>query len=111
MYLLNMNKKDYRHFIKFFYLSKLNDEAQLYLILQPLYYTLKRLGDTEKVVSWKPKGFLNKKLSPRSTTDNIFYKSIKWYGNSTFCVIFKGSCLKQGNATFTHSNRINFYCL
>ena len=28
-----------------------NDGAQLYLILQPLYYTLKRLGDTVKVVS------------------------------------------------------------
>ena len=26
------------------------DGAQLYLILQLLYYTLKRLGDTEKVV-------------------------------------------------------------
>ena len=32
-----------------------NDEAHLYLILQPRYYTLKRLGDTEKVVSWKSK--------------------------------------------------------
>ena len=28
-----------------------NDGAQLYLILQPLYYTLKRLGDTENVLS------------------------------------------------------------
>ena len=33
-----------------------NDGAQLYLILQPLYYTLKKLGDTERVVSWKSKG-------------------------------------------------------
>ena len=36
------------------YLS--NDWSQLYLILQALYYTLKRLGDTEKVVSWKSEG-------------------------------------------------------
>ena len=28
-----------------------NDGVELYLILQPLYYILKRLGDTEKVVS------------------------------------------------------------
>ena len=28
-----------------------NDGAQLFLILQPIYYTLKRLGDTEKIVS------------------------------------------------------------
>ena len=32
-----------------------NDGLQLYLIFQLLYYTLKRLGDTEKVVSWKSK--------------------------------------------------------
>ena len=28
-----------------------NNGAQIYLILQPLYYILKRLDDTEKVVS------------------------------------------------------------
>ena len=39
-----------------------NDGAQLYLILQPLYYTLKRLGDTEKILSWKSKGLPDEKL-------------------------------------------------
>ena len=39
-----------------------NDRAKLYLILQPLYYTLKRLGNTEKVVSWKPKSLSTKNL-------------------------------------------------
>ena len=34
-----------------------NDWEQLYLILQPLCYTSKRLGYTEKVVSWKSKDF------------------------------------------------------
>ena len=34
-----------------------NDGAQLYLIFQLLYYTLKKLGNTGKVVSWKSKGF------------------------------------------------------
>ena len=33
-----------------------NDGAQNYVIFQSLYYTLKRLGDTEKIVSWKSKG-------------------------------------------------------
>ena len=33
-----------------------SDGAQLYLIIQLLYYTSKRLGDTEKVVSWNSKG-------------------------------------------------------
>ena len=34
-----------------------NDWEQLYLILQPFCYTSKRLGYTEKVVSWKSKDF------------------------------------------------------
>ena len=43
-----------------------------YLILQPLYYTLKRLGDNEKVVSWKSKGFSAEKLTTATTTDIVF---------------------------------------
>ena len=33
-----------------------NDIAQLYLIFQTLYYTIKRLGNTDKTLSWKSKG-------------------------------------------------------
>ena len=64
-----------------------NDGA-LYLILQLLYYTLERLGDTEKVVSWN--------------------KSCEWYENSNFCLIFKRSCSKQKSTPFTPPNIINF---
>ena len=38
-----------------------NDGARLYLTFQMLYYTLKRLGDTEKIASCKPKGFFSQK--------------------------------------------------
>ena len=72
-----------------------NDGAQLYLILQPLYYTLKRLGDTTKVVSWKSKRLSTKKCTTPTTTDNSLSLSFKWYENSNFCLIFKGSCVKQ----------------
>ena len=74
-----------------------NDGAQLSLILQPLYYILKKLGDTKKVVSWKPKCLSAKKLATPTTADNSLSPSIKWYKNSNFCLIFKGSCLKQKN--------------
>ena len=33
-----------------------SEGSQNYLIFQTLYYTLKRLGNIEKVVSWKSKG-------------------------------------------------------
>ena len=41
-----------------------NDRTQLYLIFQTLFYTLKRLNDTEKTVSWFYicKGFSTKNL-------------------------------------------------
>ena len=69
-----------------------NDGAKLYLKFQPPYYTFKRLGYIEKVVSWKFKRFSTKNLTTPTTTDN---PSIKWYENSNFCLIYKGSYLKQ----------------
>ena len=56
-----------------------NDGAQLYLILQPLYYTLKRLGDTEKVASRKSKDLSAEKLTTPTTTDSSLSPSIKWH--------------------------------
>ena len=82
-----------------------NDGAQHYLILQPLYYTLKRLGDTEKFVSWKSK-------ATPATSDNSLSPSIEWYENyfTNFYLIFKGNCLKEKNpATFTPPNIIFFF--
>ena len=58
-----------------------NDEAQLYLILQPFYYTLKTLGNAEKVVSRKSKGLSTEKHTTPTTNDKSLSPSIKWYEN------------------------------
>ena len=63
-----------------------NDGAQFYLILQLLYYTLKRLGGTEKVVSLKSNGMSTEKCTTLTTTDNSLSPSIKWYENSNLCL-------------------------
>ena len=63
-----------------------NDGAQIYLILQLLYYTLKRLGGTEKVVSLKSNGMSTRKCTTLTTTDNSLSPSIKWYENSNLCL-------------------------
>ena len=68
-----------------------NDGVQLYLIFQPLYYTLERLSNTEEVVSWKSKGLLTKKRDTPITNANSLSLTIKWYGDSNFCLIFKGN--------------------
>ena len=49
-----------------------------------------------------------KRTAP-ATTDNSLSPSIKWYGNLNSCLVFKGSCLKQKNATYTPLNRIKFF--
>ena len=54
-----------------------NDGAQLFLIFQTLCYILKRLGNTEKVVSWKSKGLSAKKLTTPTLTDNSLSPSFK----------------------------------
>ena len=50
-----------------------------------LYYTLKRLGDTEKMLSWKGKGLSSEEFTSPTTTYNCLSPSIKWYDNSNFC--------------------------
>ena len=88
-----------------------NDGAQLYLIFQPLYYTLKRLGNTEKIVLWKSKGLSTEKLITPATTDNSLSPSVSWYANPNFCLVFKGSCLEQKNATYAPPNIINYFII
>ena len=60
-----------------------NDGAQLYLILQPLHFTLRKLVDTEKFVLWNSKGLLIERLTTPTSTDNSLSLSIK-----LFCLIF-----------------------
>ena len=58
-------------------------------MIQTVYYTLKRLGNTEKKnASYKYKGLSVKKLITL-TTNNSLSQSIKWYRNSNFCLVFK----------------------
>ena len=49
------------------------------------------------------------KLTIPTTTDRSISSSIKWYGNSNFSLVFKGSCLKQKITTYTPLKRINFF--
>ena len=42
-----------------------------------LYCTLKRIGHTEKTISWKSKALSTEKLTTPTTTDNSLSPSIK----------------------------------
>ena len=52
--------------------------------------------------------FQPKKLTS-ATADNSLSTIIKSHGDLKLCLVFKGSCLKQKNATYTPSNRINVF--
>ena len=68
-----------------------NDGLQLYLIFQPLYYTLKTLSNSEKVI-WKSKGLSAKELAVPTTADNNLLPTIKQHVDSKFCLVLKESC-------------------
>ena len=48
------------------------------------------------------------KLTTPTTTDNSLSLSIKQYGDSHFCLVFKESWLKQKNETYTSPDITNF---
>ena len=50
-----------------------------------------------------------KNLPTPTTADNNLFPSIKWYENSNYCLICKGSYLTQKNATFNPLNRTSFF--
>ena len=80
-----------------------NNGAQFYLIFQALYYTLKRLDDTEKIVSWK-----SKDLSAE-TLIYVFLHQLNGMEIQMFvCYLIP---LKQKSATFTLPNRITFFII
>ena len=55
--------------------------------------TLKRRSNAEKVVSWKSKCFLDKKLINFTTTDNSIPHQLNGMKIQIFVLIFRGSCL------------------
>ena len=56
-------------------------------------------------MSWKD--LSTKKLTTPTTSDNSLSPTIELHANSNFSLVFKGSCVKQKNATYTHPKRIN----
>ena len=48
-------------------------------------------------MSWKPKDLSTEKIVTRN---NSLSSTVKWYGDSNFCLVLKGSLLKQERATF-----------
>ena len=111
--MLEKNLKHYRHLTQAFigksYFN--NDGEKLYLILQLLYYTLKRLDDTEKVMSWKCKGSPLKNVLLLPTLIIFFHHQVKWYEKRNFGFNISRKLIKTKNAILNPSDMIIFLLL
>ena len=63
----------------------------------------------EKLYHGDSQGSSAEKPTTPTTSDKSLSSTIKLHEDSKFCLIFKGSCSKQENATFTANNRIFFF--
>lgn len=73
-----------------------------------IYYIL-RLTSAGNVTAWISKGLSTENFVTPTTSNNSLSATVKWYEDSNFCLVFIGSCLKQGKASLTPLNIINFF--
>ena len=84
------------------------DDAQNYLVFQPMKKYFKRINNTDYVLEWKLKGLSDKSIKPPSAPKSFLDSSYDYYGCKTR-VKFSGSCLKQDNITYDHGKVVNIY--
>ena len=58
-----------------------DDGTQNYLIFQPIYRYFRKIGNTERISSWKSKGLLDEIIKPPITSDNSLGPALCYIGN------------------------------
>ena len=71
-----------------------------------MYRYFKKIGNTERISSWKSKGLSDEIIKPLTTSDNSLAPVLSHFGNKTK-VKFDGCCLKQGKITVTYGKIVN----
>ena len=89
-----------------------NYQTQNYLILQPVSNSFKvPTGDTDKIIPWKSKRFLDASINPHIKPGNGFAQKLKLIQNSKITVEFRANCLRQDKETFTNDKGVDFFVL
>ena len=73
-----------------------------------LYYT-ERLGNTEKIASWKSRGLSVENLLFLPLLIIVFLHQLNVTEIQIFFLLFNGSCLKQNNSACSPPNKINCF--
>ena len=87
-----------------------NDGAQLYVIFQPIYESIRSFsGLPYKISEWESKGQSNEKFKPPYTANKVLSPKLLW-NNSRLTLRFEISCLKQEDTTpFTPTSVVNLF--
>ena len=82
------------------------DGTQNYLVFQPMYKYLKKIGNINHISSWESKGLSDEINKPPTTPNNSLAATLKYSGRRIL-VKFNESCLKQDKITFNHGTIVN----
>ena len=74
------------------------DGTQNYLVFQTMYWCFKRIVDSNYILEWKSKGYVDESIKSPSATHNFLNPSLDYLDTKTG-VRFSGSCLKQDKIT------------
>ena len=75
------------------------DGTENYLVSQPMYQYLKKIGNSDNILSWKSKGLSDDTIKPPSTCDNSLSPSVDYLGVKRR-VELTVRCLKQDKTTY-----------
>ena len=85
------------------------NDAQNYLIFQPIIRYFRIIANTKFISSWKSKGLSDETITPYATSDNSLTPLIDHYG-SKVRVKFNKDCLKQSNKLKDdYGHKLNVY--
>ena len=84
------------------------DDAQNYIVFQPLNKYFKVIASTNYVSSWKSKGLSDENITAPTTSDYKLNPQLSYFGTKTR-LDFRGGCLKQDKITFNHGKIVNIY--
>ena len=73
-----------------------------------MYRYFEKIGNTERISSWKSRGLSDKIIKPPNTSDNSLAPAISYIGINTRPKFGRG-CLKQYKITFTPETIVNVY--
>ena len=85
------------------------DDAQNYLVFQPICRYFEIIANKKHISSWKSKGLSDETITPYVTSDNSLTPLIDHYGSKVRVKFNKASLKQSNNLTYDYGSRINIY--